>query len=99
MINIQQIVELHRDLVAHWHQQPIDCPYDGFLGIVCRQASFNFLLWHEEDIARSPDIGDARIAQAKRAIDRYNQQRNDWIERIDGWITDRLAKWDVTAPA
>jgi hypothetical protein len=99
MINIQQIVDLHRDLVVRWHQQPIDCPYDGLLGIVCRQASFNFLLWHEEDIARSPKLGDARIAQAKRAIDKYNQQRNDWIERIDDWITNRLAGLGVVPPA
>ena len=99
MINIHQIVELHRDLVARWHQQPIDCPYGGFLGIVCRQASFNFLLWHEEDIARSVEVGDARIAQAKRTIDKYNQERNDWIEKIDDWIANRLLELGVAAPA
>ena len=99
MINIQQIVALHRDLVVRWHQQPIDYPYDGFLGIVCRQSSFNFLLWHEEDIARSPDVGNARVAQAKRAIDKYNQQRNDWIEKIDDWITEQLAELEVVASA
>ena len=41
------------------------------------------LLWHEEDIARSPNVGDERIAAVKRAIDRYNQQRNDAIEQLD----------------
>jgi len=44
-------------------------------------------------------VGDARIAQAKRAIDKYNQQRNDWIERIDDWIAERLAELGVTAKA
>jgi hypothetical protein len=95
MIDIQQIVELHRDLVARWHQQPIDCPYEGFLGLVCRQASFNFLLWHEEDIARNPDASDSQIAAVKRRIDKYNQQRNDWIERIDDCIAERLAALGV----
>ena len=70
---------------------PPDNPYDGLLGTVCQQHQFNFLLWHEEDIARSPDVTDARIAAVKRAIDRYNQQRNDWIEKIDEALIDLLA--------
>jgi hypothetical protein len=69
----------------------VDNPYEGVLGLACQQHAFNFLLWHQEDIARSPDVGDARIAEVKRAIDRYNQQRNDWIEKIDDWLTEQLA--------
>jgi hypothetical protein len=65
---------------------------------VCRQHGFNFLLWHEEDIARSPDVGDAKIAQVKRAIDGYNQQRNDAIEKLDDWITEDLATRNIAAP-
>ena len=80
MVEAAEIVKMQREMVARWHQQPIDNPYSGFLEIACQQHAFNYLLWHEEDIARSPDVGDARIAQVKRAIDRYNQQRNDWIE-------------------
>lgn len=99
MINIQQIVELHRYLVVRWHQQPIDDPYEGLLGIVCRQASFNFLLWHEEDVARSTDASDAQIAAVKRRIDNYNQQRNDWIEKIDDWVAKRLEELEVVVAA
>jgi hypothetical protein len=62
----------------------------GFLEVICRQHSYNYLLWHEEDLARSPSASDTQIAQVKRAIDRYNQQRNDWIERIDDWLTQYL---------
>jgi hypothetical protein len=80
---VRQITELHRDTVCRWHEQEVDNPYDGFLAVVCRQHQFNFLLWHEEDVARSPEVGDERIAAVKRAIDRYNQQRNDAIEQID----------------
>src|SRR5688572_28701101 len=98
-INLAEITALHRELVVRWHQQDVDQPCEGLLGIVCRQMSYNFLLWHEEDIARSRDVSDARIAQVKRAIDQYNQQRNDWIEKLDDWITERLTELGVSPAA
>src|SRR6185503_15399300 len=61
--------------------------------------SYNYRLWHEEDKARSPTASDAEIAQVKRAIDKLNQQRNDWIEKLDDWITEELARLHVAAPA
>jgi hypothetical protein len=82
-------------MVARWHSAAPDNNYDGLHGIVCQQHQFNFLLWHEEDIARSPDVSDRRIAAVKRSIDRYNQQRNDWIEKIDESLLDLLAQEGV----
>lgn len=90
MIDVQQIVQLQTETVAVWHLQPMGNPYTELLHVVCRQHGFNFELWHQEDIARSPQVGDSRIAEVKRAIDRLNQQRNDWIEKIDDWISDYL---------
>ncbi|HMO86491.1 MAG TPA: DUF4254 domain-containing protein, partial [Lacipirellulaceae bacterium] len=88
---VKQIVRLQRDAVVRWHQGEPDNPHADFLGAVCQQHQYNYLLWHEEDIARSPDVTDARIAMVKRAIDGYNQQRNDWIERLDEQLIDMLA--------
>lgn len=91
----QQITELHRQTVCRWHQAPVDNPYTGLLAAVCEQHQYNYLLWHEEDIARSPDVGDQRIAEVKRAIDRYNQQRNDAIERVDEGLLQMLSAANV----
>ena len=70
---VDEITRLHEETTARWHACQPDNPYDGLLGTVCQQHQFNYLLWHEEDIARSPDVPDQRIAAVKRAIDRYNQ--------------------------
>lgn len=52
----------------------------------------NGLLWAEEDLARRRDVADSEIAANKRAIDRYNQQRNDAIERFDQALLETLAE-------
>jgi Protein of unknown function (DUF4254) len=88
---VDDVGTVHRDTIARWHAAEPDNPYDGLLGTICQQHQFNFLLWHEEDIARSPDVPDKRIAAVKRTIDRYNQQRNDWIEKIDEALIVSLA--------
>lgn len=104
-INIHAVVAMQVESVRHWHEIPPSASnadwfagYDsGFLAIAIRQHRFNYDLWHEEDIARSPDVSDARIAEVKRAIDRLNQQRNDWIEKLDDWLTDFLETKGITA--
>lgn len=89
-IDVDQVVELQQQTVALWHQQPVENTFEGLMSVVCQQHSFNYLLWHEEDIARSPDVSDAEIARVKRSIDGLNQNRNDWIEKIDDEISQLL---------
>ncbi|MFV2069793.1 MAG: DUF4254 domain-containing protein [Pirellulales bacterium] len=119
---VLQIMQLHADTVARWHERGLDNPYevasestgvasaevaaandskrlwlltDRMLEIICRQHQFNYLLWHEEDVARSPDVSDRRIATVKRSIDRYNQQRNDTIEKIDEALRRQLLEQQI----
>ncbi len=82
-----------------WHVEEPGNPYHDLLQLVCEQHKFNFLLWHEEDVARSPDVSDSRIAAVKRAIDRYNQQRNDATERIDEFLLRSAAERGIEPPA
>lgn len=56
---------------------------DGLWLWIQTNHRFNGLLWAEEDLARRTQVGDGEIAANKRAIDRYNQARNDATERVD----------------
>jgi len=95
MIDVHAVTELHRATVGRWHQGEFENPYDDFLHLVCEQHHRNYLLWHEEDAARSPDASDAVIAGVKRRIDKLNQQRNDWIERLDDFLVHRTEAWGI----
>jgi len=91
MIDVHEITQLHVDAVQRWHQRQIDNPFSGLLEVVCRQHEQNFRLWHEEDIARSPDVSDSDLAGVKRSIDKLNQKRNDLIEQVDDCLVRDLA--------
>jgi len=96
MIDVSAITELHRMCVQRWHGLAApDNAYAGFLGLVCAQHEANYLLWHEEDLARDPRAGDPEIAGVKRRIDKLNQLRNDRIEQLDDALVAQLAAADV----
>lgn len=99
MLDVKQITALHANTTKLWHHQEIENTYRELLYVVCDQHKFNFQLWHEEDIARSPDVGDARIATVKRAIDGYNQKRNDAIEKIDDYLKRELDQRSIRPAA
>ena len=90
MLDVDQILELHAKTVSDWHLAPIENSFSGPYQLICEQHRFNFELWHQEDIARSRDVTDDRIAEVKRNIDRLNQARNDHIEKVDDWLTAEL---------
>jgi hypothetical protein len=85
-----EITALQSRLTADWHHQPPATSGDGFLRLVQENHLRNFQLWHEEDIARRDDLGSERVHQAKRAIDRFNQERNNYIEEMDKALVNAL---------
>jgi hypothetical protein len=82
-----EVMALHDRLLAApgWPAaEPATAPTPEHVGHwVQANHRFNSLLWAEEDLARRTTVADAEIAANKRAIDRYNQARNDATERID----------------
>ncbi len=93
MLDVPSILALHQQSVIDWHLDARKMDHlagPGIQSLIAEQHAFNFRLWHEEDQARCPNASDHEIARVKRAIDKLNQQRNDWIERIDLWILQDL---------
>ena len=57
----------------------------------------NSLLWDEEDLARRTKATAAEIMGNKRAIDGYNQARNDATERVDEFLLIALGLVDAAS--
>ena len=68
-------------------------PLDDAWQWVLVNHRFNCSLWDEEDLARRTRAADAEIAGNKRNIDRFNQARNDAMERIDDALLRVTADW------
>lgn len=98
--------DLMAQAISDYHDQchaspnwPAESPIAHIHGSVWHWIEINHrnncLLWEQEDQARRRDVPDSAIATNKRAIDGYNQVRNDAIERIDESILTRLEQVEV----
>jgi Protein of unknown function (DUF4254) len=83
---------------AEWTAKPPRYREDAWRWIEANHR-FNTSLWDEEDKARRKDVDDAAIAANKRAIDGFNQQRNDAIEQLDEALLARLAQVTLATDA
>lgn len=95
--NLQKIFDLQQKCVEGWHaKENYDIKSeDQLLSIIERQHSFNFQLWHQEDIAHKTDVSDTIIAQTKGKINILNQQRNTFIGKMDDFIVQMLCADDI----
>ena len=90
MIDFKKILELQYSKVTDWHNGIKISEETLPWMFIEENMKWNFMLWHEEDIARIKDIDPLRIVEAKRNIDQYNQARNNAMEKIDEWILSFL---------
>jgi hypothetical protein len=96
--NPDEIATLQTTLTARWHEESPAATGTEFLLLVEENHLRNFQLWHEEDIARRDDLGSERVHQAKRAIDRFNQERNNFIEEMDKLLVAALKPLEAGVP-
>ena len=94
--NAADVIALHDRLLATagW---PADEPAprdEALWRWVQTNHRFNCRLWAEEDLARRTTVADAEIAANKRAIDGFNQARNDATERVDELLLTALGLVD-----
>ena len=91
ILHARDVLDLHDRLLATpgW---PLDEPpprqdsggaEGGLWRWIQTNHRFNCRLWAEEDLARRTQVAAAEIAANKRAIDGFNQARNDATERVD----------------
>jgi hypothetical protein len=97
MTSVDEILRWDDECLQAWYREkPLKIEAAGDLkSLVVAQHFCNFSLWNEEDEARRRDVPDSVIAGVKRAIDGWNQKRNDLIERIDVELLQRFADVDL----
>lgn len=109
-LSVSEIVALQDSAPARWEEASapgaampaaaVPTPDEGtalLRDLVEAEHFANFTIWGLEDEARRRDGGDAKVAAVKRAIDPWNQRRNDLMEAIDAVLLERFAKVDLQA--
>jgi hypothetical protein len=98
MVSASEIAARQTELTARWHLAGPSAGGDGFLRLLEENHLRNFSLWHEEDVARRDDLGFEAVYRAKRNIDRFNQERNNFAEQMDQAIVAELKPRESGCP-
>jgi hypothetical protein len=91
LVSIKKLIEFHDGAIKEsfvGNKESIQ--KDNLWTLIENNHFFNWMLWNEEDLARRANVDASEIMKNKRAIDGYNQKRNDAIEQIDNEILSQL---------
>lgn len=84
MICGESVARLHDEFLAMKERPTVSrFPSESVWHWIETNHRNNSLLWAEEDLARRKTVSAEEIAANKRAIDGFNQARNDATERVD----------------
>jgi hypothetical protein len=89
---LTRVVELHSNLISIWERNGIAPPMCSIDQLIAAQHRHNYNLWQLENLARTPSIVDAKLAEVKRAIDAENQRRNDAVQHVDTWLYEAASR-------
>ena len=100
-----QVADLHDQSLALAGAPPVAAPgapgttgpADQLWHWIATNHFFNSSLWAEEDLARRTTVSSDEIARNKRAIDQFNQARNDATERVDEILLTALGLVDAAS--
>ena len=94
----KELPALHDEALTAWYKDKPAAVEPGadLNSLILAQHFCNFSLWNHEDEARRRDVPDSYIADTKRAIDKWNQRRNDLIERIDVLMLEEFKDCDIS---
>lgn len=79
------LVRRHEEWLKQWYAKPLTNIGSGSsLTDLLREQHFcNYVVWGYEDHARRRDVPASHTVKIKRGIDKWNQRRNDMMERLD----------------
>lgn len=96
----QKILTLHTVYLGSFlENEPAPVPViDSVMSAALVNHYFNCRLWREEDLARRNHVPDAEVVANKRSIDKFNQARNDAVERLDEYLLSGEISINEVAP-
>jgi Protein of unknown function (DUF4254) len=99
LITATDVAQLHDGLLATpgWPRTELVSAEADLWHWVQTNHRNNSLLWAEEDLARRTTVAATEIAANKRAIDGFNQARNDATERVDELLLMALKLVDASS--